>query len=37
MKYGNIKQLLNGFYYPVTKQYGFLHAPLEKVAEAYWQ
>ncbi|GHT41967.1 hypothetical protein FACS189443_4420 [Planctomycetales bacterium] len=33
----NISQLLNGFYYPVTKTYGFLLAPLEKVVVEYWR
>jgi len=31
-----INQLLDGYYYPVTQQIGFLKAPLKKVAEEYW-
>jgi hypothetical protein len=33
----NFKQLLDGYYYPVTKRYGFLAAPFEDVVMGYWE
>jgi hypothetical protein len=32
----NFKQLLGGYYYPVTHRYGFLQAQLDDVVADYW-
>jgi hypothetical protein len=37
MRYKNFKQLLDGYYYPVTQSYGFLAAPFEDVVTGYWK
>jgi hypothetical protein len=37
MKYENFKQLLDGYYYPVTKRYGFLATSFKDVVTGYWE
>ncbi|MDR2171145.1 MAG: hypothetical protein LBP59_13460 [Planctomycetaceae bacterium] len=32
----NFRQLLSGYYYPVTHRYGFLQAPLDDVVAEHW-
>ncbi|MDR3198902.1 MAG: hypothetical protein LBU34_13635 [Planctomycetaceae bacterium] len=36
MRYKNFKQLLDGYYYPVTKRYSFMATSFEDVVTEYW-